>query len=51
MSASQFLFILITWLIVQKTASLAGTAADDGRSWMESLAITEREHLVWLRAL
>lgn len=51
MSAGQFLFILITWIGVQKIASYAANAADEGRSWMGALGISEREHLVWLRAL
>jgi hypothetical protein len=51
MSAGQFIFLLIAWLLINKLASLASVAAGEGRSWMESLAITEREHLAWLRAL
>jgi hypothetical protein len=51
MSTGEFLFVMIAWLAAQKLASAASSAAGDGRSWMESLAISEREHLVWLKAL
>jgi hypothetical protein len=50
-TGNEYLFVLFSFLAVQQFATAASTAADEGRSWMESLGVTEVEDLVWLRAL
>jgi hypothetical protein len=50
-TGNEYLFVLISFVAAQQLASAAATAAEQGRSWMESLGITEFDDLVWLRAL
>lgn len=50
-TGNEYLFVLFSFLAAQQLASAAATAADEGRSWMQSLGVTEFEDLVWLRAL
>jgi hypothetical protein len=51
MTTGEFTFVLMMWWAIERFATVAATAADEGRSWMECFAIAGRDQVVWLQAL